>query len=126
MRMCAIRVFQQQQQQQTSETSGNLRADSRMSKTGKTDPGASRHGNFMNYYTFHPAEERARQLPRGVWRPSHSDRKYLGLDIGCNSGVSFGCGSIHKYILYLYNVVIVKQQQSTYNVRVIHVSQAIL
>ncbi|XP_066582729.1 probable RNA methyltransferase CG11342 [Prorops nasuta] len=52
----------------------------------RTDPGASRHGNFMNYYQFHPAEERVRLLPRGVWRTIHSDRKYIGLDVGCNAG----------------------------------------
>lgn len=53
------------------------------------DPGARRHGNFINYYKFHPAEERARQLPRDVWRrPTRPDRKYLGLDVGCNAGVS--------------------------------------
>ncbi|XP_031842085.1 putative RNA methyltransferase CG11342 isoform X2 [Nomia melanderi] len=52
----------------------------------KTDPGASRHGNFMNYYQFHPAEERVRQLPCGVWRPAHPGRKYVGLDVGCNAG----------------------------------------
>lgn len=53
----------------------------------KTDPGASRHGNFMNYYQFHPAEERVRQLPHGVWRVAHPVRKYAGLDVGCNAGV---------------------------------------
>ncbi|XP_012141805.2 putative RNA methyltransferase CG11342 isoform X2 [Megachile rotundata] len=52
----------------------------------KTDPGASRHGNFMNYYQFHPAEERVRQLPCGVWLSAHPDRKYVGLDVGCNAG----------------------------------------
>ncbi|XP_012537687.1 probable RNA methyltransferase CG11342 [Monomorium pharaonis] len=55
----------------------------------KTDPGAIRHGNFMNYYQFHPAEERVRQLPRGVWqrqRVAHPARKYAGLDVGCNAG----------------------------------------
>ncbi|XP_024885439.1 probable RNA methyltransferase CG11342 [Temnothorax curvispinosus] len=55
----------------------------------KTDPGAIRHGNFMNYYQFHPAEERVRQLPRGVWqrqRVGHPARKYTGLDVGCNAG----------------------------------------
>lgn len=53
----------------------------------KTDPGASKHGNFMNYYQFHPAEERVRQLPHGVWRVAHPARKYAGLDVGCNAGV---------------------------------------
>ncbi|XP_011171149.1 probable RNA methyltransferase CG11342 [Solenopsis invicta] len=55
----------------------------------KADPGAIRHGNFMNYYQFHPAEERVRQLPRGVWqrqRVAHPARKYAGLDVGCNAG----------------------------------------
>lgn len=56
-------------------------------KSTKTDPGASRHGNFMNYYQFHPAEERVRQLPPGVWRVDHPARKYAVLDIGCNAGV---------------------------------------
>ncbi|XP_014605722.1 PREDICTED: probable RNA methyltransferase CG11342 [Polistes canadensis] len=52
----------------------------------KADPGASRYGNFMNYYQFHSAEERVRQLPRDVWQSVRSDRKYVGLDIGCNAG----------------------------------------
>lgn len=55
--------------------------------SAKTDPGASRHGNFINYYQFHPADERVRQLPHGIWRVAHLDRKYVGLDIGCNAGV---------------------------------------
>lgn len=55
-------------------------------KSTKTDPGASKHGNFMNYYQFHPAEERVRQLPPGVWRVDHPARKYAVLDIGCNAG----------------------------------------
>lgn len=54
----------------------------------KTDPGSIRHGNFINYYQFHPAEERVRQLPRGVWqRLAYPARKYAGLDVGCNIGV---------------------------------------
>lgn len=63
------------------------RSSSKERQEDKTDPGASRHGNFMNYYQFHPAEERVRQLPRGVWRSAHPDRKYVGLDVGCNAGV---------------------------------------
>lgn len=52
------------------------------------EPGACRHGNFINYYKFHPADERVRQLPRGVWQLRNSDRKYSALDVGCNAGVS--------------------------------------
>ncbi|XP_063994505.1 probable RNA methyltransferase CG11342 [Diachasmimorpha longicaudata] len=50
------------------------------------EPGASRHGNFINYYKFHPADERVRQLPQGVWQLRNSDRKYSALDVGCNAG----------------------------------------
>ncbi|XP_015610358.1 probable RNA methyltransferase CG11342 [Cephus cinctus] len=55
-------------------------------KNDHRDPGANRYGNFINYYSFHSAEERVQQLPRNVWRSSHPDRKFLGLDIGCNAG----------------------------------------
>ena len=55
----------------------------------KSDPGASRHGNFINYYKFHPADERLQQLPRGIWKSSFQDQKYIALDIGCNAGVRF-------------------------------------
>lgn len=55
---------------------------------GDGDPGASRHGNFINYYKFHPANERICQLPQGVWFSQHPDRKYIALDVGCNAGVS--------------------------------------
>ena len=30
------------------------------------DPGAARHGNFINYYEFHPPEERVGLLPPGL------------------------------------------------------------
>lgn len=65
----------------------------------KTDPGAIRHGNFMNYYQFHPAEERVRQLPRGVWqrqRVAHPARKYAGLDVGCNAGVRAAAAQLSR------------------------------
>ena len=53
------------------------------------DPGATRHGNFINYYQFHSADERVRQLPRAVLRRAATDsRKYVALDVGCNAGVS--------------------------------------
>ena len=33
-------------------------------KEGKvSEPGAARHGNFINYYEFHPPEERLKLLP---------------------------------------------------------------
>lgn len=53
------------------------------------DPGASRNGNFINYYQFHTADERVDQLPRcrSTWRAISEDRKYVGIDVGCNAGV---------------------------------------
>lgn len=51
----------------------------------KTDPGASKYGNFINYYQFHPPVERLEQLPRGIW--TSTDDTFLALDIGCNAGV---------------------------------------
>lgn len=61
----------------------------------KTDPGACRHGNFINYYQFHPAKERLLQLPTDVWHADSTDRKYVGLDVGCNAGVSVSCVRRH-------------------------------
>lgn len=48
------------------------------------NPGAVRYGNFINYYKFHPVEERLKLLPQNVW---DSGSKHICLDIGCNSGV---------------------------------------
>lgn len=54
----------------------------------KTDPEGHRYGNFINYYTFHPAQERIEQLPQGIWSSCNLDSKYSALDIGCNAGVN--------------------------------------
>lgn len=50
------------------------------------DPEGHRYGNFVNYYNFHPAEERIQQLPKNIW--NSTDCKFSALDIGCNTGVS--------------------------------------
>ena len=56
------------------------------------DPGAARLGNFINYYEFNPAEKRTSLIPQDVVR-RHSTRTreegaaFIGLDIGCNTGV---------------------------------------
>ena len=54
-----------------------------------TNPGAARHGNFINYYEFHPPEERLRLLPEDLAKLV-APRKgpVLLLDVGCNAGVS--------------------------------------
>lgn len=48
------------------------------------NPGSVRYGNFINYYQFHPAEDRIKLLPMNIWSPSDT---FVVLDIGCNAGV---------------------------------------
>lgn len=54
-----------------------------------TDPGAAPYGNFINYYSFNPPEERLRLIPASLLqdlrlKEDHGDT--LILDVGCNSG----------------------------------------
>lgn len=57
---------------------------------GFIEPGAVRHGNFINYYDFNSAPERLNLLPNDeiYWKTSsdHSIEPYLVLDVGCNAG----------------------------------------
>ncbi|KAM4613927.1 pre-miRNA 5'-monophosphate methyltransferase [Polymixia lowei] len=53
------------------------------------DPGAAPYGNFINYYTFNPPENRLSLIPATLlqdlgYRDSHQTT--LMLDVGCNSG----------------------------------------
>lgn len=48
------------------------------------NPGAVQYGNFINYYQFHPPEQRISLLPCDIWGKCDS---FVALDIGCNSGV---------------------------------------
>ena len=56
------------------------------------EPGAAPFGNFPHYSRFHPPEQRLRLLPpellRRLFPQSPETRPILGLDVGCNSGVS--------------------------------------
>ena len=62
-----------------------------------SEPGAARHGNFINYYEFHPPEERLRLLPDDFGRrisPAEKEGSAtLVLDVGCNAGVSSSSSS---------------------------------
>lgn len=49
------------------------------------NPGAVRYGNFINYYQFHPVENRLKLLPFHIWK---KDEAFFGLDVGCNAGVN--------------------------------------
>lgn len=54
------------------------------------DPGAAPHGNFINYYTFNPPENRLRLIPATLLQDlgySVDHQTSLILDVGCNSGV---------------------------------------
>lgn len=60
---------------------------------GALKPGAAPFGNFPHYSRFHPPEQRLRLLPRELLQqlfpPEGPERRpILGLDVGCNSGVS--------------------------------------
>lgn len=60
--------------------------------TGSTDeindPGAAPFGNFINYYTFNPPENRLNLIPATLLRDLGYNRDTtLILDVGCNSGV---------------------------------------
>ncbi|XP_054275308.1 probable RNA methyltransferase CG11342 [Macrosteles quadrilineatus] len=64
------------------------------------DPGTARFGNFINYYSFNPADERIRLLPNFVQflgctteRPSS---RIVCMDIGCNTGEL--TQALHTYI----------------------------
>ncbi|XP_069547197.1 pre-miRNA 5'-monophosphate methyltransferase [Brachyistius frenatus] len=53
------------------------------------DPGAAPHGNFMNYYTFNPPENRLSLIPATLLQDlghGGGHETTLILDVGCNSG----------------------------------------
>ena len=56
------------------------------------DPGAAPFGNFINYYTFNPPENRLSLIPQTLIHDlgyKASRETILLLDVGCNSGVSW-------------------------------------
>ncbi|XP_054473656.1 pre-miRNA 5'-monophosphate methyltransferase [Anoplopoma fimbria] len=53
------------------------------------DPGAAPYGNFINYYTFNPPENRLSLIPSALLRDlgyRDGQQTTLVLDVGCNSG----------------------------------------
>lgn len=64
----------------------------------RNDPGAAPYGNFINYYSFNPPENRLSLIPASLlhdldYRDEHQTT--LILDVGCNSGVRGGAHSRH-------------------------------
>lgn len=54
------------------------------------DPGAAPYGNFINYYTFNPPENRLSLIPATLLQDLGYNKDHettLILDVGCNSGV---------------------------------------
>ncbi|RZC36532.1 Bin3 and/or Methyltransf 31 domain containing protein [Asbolus verrucosus] len=47
------------------------------------NPGAVQFGNFINYYQFHPPENRLKLIPLDIW---NENKPFFGLDLGCNTG----------------------------------------
>lgn len=56
------------------------------------EPGAAPYGNFINYYSFNPPENRLCLIPATLLQDlgygDGGDGPTLILDVGCNSGVS--------------------------------------
>ncbi|XP_058486732.1 pre-miRNA 5'-monophosphate methyltransferase [Solea solea] len=53
------------------------------------EPGAAPHGNFINYYTFNPPENRLSLIPASLLQDlgyNRGEENTLLLDVGCNSG----------------------------------------
>lgn len=69
-----------------------------------SNPGAVRHGNFINYYEFHPAQERVKNLPSDIWKSDRlcADKPFVSLDIGCNTGVRFTIKLKKPQLNYMY------------------------
>ena len=64
------------------------------------EPGTARFGNFINYYSFNPAQKRTSLLPDDLLMSENiTDEKKIAhvLDVGCNSGVS--CECVADYVL---------------------------
>lgn len=65
-----------------------------------TDPGAVRHGNFINYYSFHSAEERIQKLNAEIFLNPDNSNSCVCLDIGCNSGEL--TNKLYNYLTSVY------------------------
>lgn len=71
----------------------------------KQDPGAAPYGNFINYYTFNPPENRLSLIPPTLLQEiglNPSTKTVLMLDVGCNSGVSLFVCLFVQHLLTSY------------------------
>lgn len=66
-----------------------------------SDPGAVKHGNFINYYTFHSVTQRVDNLHHKMFSDnSDTTKPILCLDIGCNTGDL--TKELRKYLMKMY------------------------
>jgi len=65
--------------------------ETHVSSEENEDPGAAPYGNFINYYSFNPPENRLGLIPEALLENigfgSDRSERVLMLDVGCNSGV---------------------------------------
>lgn len=64
------------------------------------DPGAVKHGNFINYYSFNSVQSRLEHLHHQMF-PMPDTEKILVLDVGCNSGDL--TNALHNYMQERYD-----------------------
>jgi hypothetical protein len=74
------------------------------STSEEIDAVGHRFGNFHNYYSFHPAEERTKLFPNDfvnkMWYRNGCPNKFHYIDIGCNDGtLSMAIFNLIKYEL---------------------------
>lgn len=79
------------EREKNNNTDNNTTDTNTDNNTGDiNDPGAAPYGNFINYYTFNPPENRLSLLPDTLLQDlGYRDvrQTVLMLDVGCNSGV---------------------------------------
>lgn len=64
------------------------------------DPGATKYGNFINYYSFHSTKERTDCLHPDMFVPPVTTQPILCLDIGCNTGLL--SKELYSYLKNIY------------------------
>lgn len=64
-----------------------------------SDPGAVKHGNFINYYSFHDVKERINNLHPQMF-PTPVNNEIVCLDVGCNTGDL--TKAVHEYLKTTY------------------------
>ncbi|XP_072936656.1 probable RNA methyltransferase CG11342 [Epargyreus clarus] len=64
------------------------------------DPGAVIHGNFINYYSFHPSHERTVNFHPSMLPTPLPNEDVVCLDVGCNTGEL--TKELYNYLLSIY------------------------